>query len=501
MMAGVANRLWLAHSAAEHRRFMRGLRNPRRDQTMVLERILSANLNAQFLREHDLKCTDYESFISRVPVRSSADFDSWLVRAADSHGVLTEETILYFEKTSGTSGKPRLVPYTATLRSEIDRAVSTWMVYLSHEFPAAFAGPSYWSISPPLRPHSERTKSCVKIGASDAEYLTPITRILLKQILVAEPCGDELSLDEFYFRTLRRLLLTPGLALVSVWSPTFLIVLNDHLQSLWRDLLRSLPARFVKKYPGKPESWNEIWKKLTVVSCWTDAWATPWLDSVTRILGDVPIQGKGLLATEGVTSIPSGNSHVLAFRSHFYEFRAESGQILRADQLERGSIYEVILTTSGGLYRYATADLVEVTGFAASTPCLKFLGRNRTSDLVGEKITEIQATECIAQLRESAKVDLHAALRSGPDRRYSLLICAQSEISAEDIVDLAARVDKILSKNPYYDHARRIGQLAPVQGCLISEEAWRLLAVGRFVTREGTSKIPALLAPEIAENP
>ena len=49
----------------------------------------------------------------------------------------------------------------------------------------------------------------------------------------------------------------------------------------------------------------------------------------------------------------------------------------------------MILTTSGGLYRYRLKDIVRVTGFAGSVPLIKFMGKqDKVSDLFGEKLNE-----------------------------------------------------------------------------------------------------------------
>ena len=67
---------------------------------------------------------------------------------------------------------------------------------------------------------------------------------------------------------------------------------------------------------------------------------------------------------------------VLAVTSHFFEFECQkSGEIYLPDQLVKGRLYEVILSTGNGFMRYRTNDIVEVTGHFFSTPTLVFQGR------------------------------------------------------------------------------------------------------------------------------
>jgi hypothetical protein len=109
-------------------------------------------------------------------------------------------------------------------------------------------------------------------------------------------------------------------------------------------------------------------------------------------LGNVHIQGKGLMSTEGMVSFPYGEfqNPILAYQSHFFEFRdIQKKDIFRAHELQKNCIYEVIMTTASGLARYATGDLIQVLGFEQNVPYLTFIGRKGAmSDMVGEKLYE-----------------------------------------------------------------------------------------------------------------
>ena len=46
-----------------------------------------------------------------------------------------------------------------------------------------------------------------------------------------------------------------------------------------------------------------------------------------------------------------------------------------AHELELNKQYEVVLTTSGGLYRYKLRDIIEVMGFDEGVPLFRFVGK------------------------------------------------------------------------------------------------------------------------------
>lgn len=71
----------------------------------------------------------------------------------------------------------------------------------------------------------------------------------------------------------------------------------------------------------------------------------------------------------------------------YYEFLpADGGPALPCHRLQDGQIYEIVLTTYSGLYRYRPGDLVRVQGFTRSTPNLAFYSRvAEAANLAGEK--------------------------------------------------------------------------------------------------------------------
>jgi hypothetical protein len=88
-----------------------------------------------------------------------------------------------------------------------------------------------------------------------------------------------------------------------------------------------------------------------------------------------------------VVTIPFQGLKTLAIESHFYEFRdLTTGRIFPSWEIEIGNVYQPLLWTSSGFLRYALPDRVIMTGYNGETPVLEFLGRLRSTDLVGEKI-------------------------------------------------------------------------------------------------------------------
>jgi hypothetical protein len=328
----------------------------------------------------------------------------------------------------------------------------------------------------------EEADSVIPVGfESDSEYLGHFQRFLTREVFITPPelanCRDH---DALRFQTLVHLLNTPDLRLISVWHPSLLVLMLETLEERFEELVERLPqarARHLKQTECVPA---QIWRKLRLISCWEGPTCTPWIRELQQIFPGVHVQPKGLLATEGICSFPLGqHSNVAAVRSHYYEFICiESGDVFPLWKLRSGKTYSVVLTTGGGLYRYRTHDLVEVTGFLHRTPCLRFLHRdNQTSDLVGEKISQAQAEEICAGIPCEYRFAMIAPEVLGNCYRYVLYI-----ESAEDLSSLAEFLESGLCKNYHYRHARQLGQLAPAIVLCVEQAARK---VRQHLIRQG----------------
>jgi hypothetical protein len=452
------------------------------------------------------RLANYRDFADALPVVDRfSDLQPYIDRMAQGEAdVLFKGKTLFFETTSGSTAGPKWIPYNARLKAEFQRAVGVWMNNLYRHCPQAFAGPSYWSLSPALKAR-EQTEAGIPVGIdSDTDYFNPLTAYVLRQLFALPPgLGRIRNAHAFYVATWQALLSRPDLAFVSVWSPNFLLRLDAFLRAHADEILatpRLSPGRraALADLIGAGATWRALFPRLALLSCWTHAQAAIWLPELRAILGGIPIQGKGLLSTEGVATLPWADcGQVLAFTAHFYEFREPgAGRIFRAHDLQPGQVYELLLTTGGGLYRYACGDQVRCDHYIGQTPCLTFMGRGAAvSDLVGEKVSETAVNALFVALKaEAALTALYLyPCRQGAQARYLLLV--EGALPAQ-LPALAAAAEAALLANPYYQQARNIGQLLPLAAEAIPEGfSARIFAhyCRQRQIRDGDAKLPLLL--------
>jgi hypothetical protein len=470
--------LQLGHAASLRpawRRLREALADPARAQAERLAAVLAAGRGSRYGEAHRFdRITSMAAYQDRVPV---VDYDAlapWIARVADGEAqVLTTAPVRMVERSSGSTAATKLIPYTDGLLAEFSAATNPWIHDLLIALPALLGTRSYWSVSPATRGR-EVTRGGVPIGfTDDTEYFGPLARWALRRMLAVPPDVARLPDVETWRRaTIQALLAADDLGLLSVWSPTFLTLLLDALAADLDGYLAALaPARrrAVRRALDREGHLigEALWPRLALISCWTEGAAAGFLPALRAYFPRTRIQGKGLLATEGVVSVPLVGlpAPVLAVTSHLLELvdlEHPAARPLLAPDLRVGGLYSPILSTSGGLYRYALRDVIACVGHAGRTPCVRFRHKlDRVSDLAGEKLSAGLVESALDRARRELGLALGFALiapvvpEEGPPH-YCLFVEA-------DAPGLADVVERVLGESHHYAYCRRLGQLGPLR--------------------------------------
>lgn len=455
--------------------FEQKLKQPTVAQDALLREAIACGRDSAFGREHGFAdISSWATWQRRVPVMRWPDLAPWIERSkTESAAVLTTENPIHFERTSGSTAIAKDIPYTPALMAQFQRALVVWLAKLVQSCPEV-AGPAWWSLSPAPSQQLPSASGIPVGSASDAAYLQGSTaECLLASVIDTQAC---LSSARWKLETLARVAATEDLALISVWSPTFLSALLDSLNdadskpklNFLKQLLR--PQRYNALLAAvQAGDYSHLWPQLRVISAWADGPSALYMNRIAEQFPQAQIVPKGLFATEGVVSISWGLEphQPLAIDSHFFEFLDSHGQARLIEELEPGGHYEPVLTTAGGLYRYALGDVVEVSGFLDKTPTVRFVGRSDArSDLVGEKLDESIVAAALAAV-EPVRPAVLIPIADASQPHYRLLLQTDSESECAT----ASELDGKLSASYHYDIARRNGQLGPVEIVTVSNLA------------------------------
>lgn len=504
LAVGMANNAWRVSLLRDALAYRRATRDVADAQAKLLRRVLHQNIDSEFGRRWGFdSMRGVEDFRAGVPLSTYETYQHDIERLAQGvPSVLTSEPVILLEPTSGSTGPTKLIPYTRSLKAEFQRAIAPWIVDMLTEHPGAQWGQSYWAVSPVVR-RNEHSESGIPVGfEDDSEYLGRIGRRLVQAVL-AVPGTVRLieDVDNFRYVTLLFLLRSRNLSMISIWHPTFLTLLleplGEWLPQLTRDIATgritppsNMPAnlggQLSAAMASDPDRASEIeachsrtyrtsevisalWPKLCLISCWADGNAEPYLPKLTSLIPNAAFQPKGLVSTEGITSVPTRGTSgcALAVRSHFFEFLPQdtgSGEATAlAHQLEHGRRYSVVITTGGGLYRYMTHDLVDVVGYLDSCPLLRFVGKeSHVSDRFGEKLNSMHVQEALDAALAEHDISPEFAMVSFDDAEsgpaYALFV-ESNRASDRALLSSGTDLEKSLRQNYHYSYCRDLGQL------------------------------------------
>jgi len=445
MMRAALQRAWLASLVPAERRYRWALKHPEAAQLGLLRRACKSG--GAYSDDHRLHTIDsLGAWQSKVPIVDYDTLAPYLERArAGERTALSRDPITLFERSGGSTGTTtKLIPYNAGLLADFAAATGPWLAQMYRRF-ALVGTRAYWSLSPVVQ-GAKVTDGGVPIGmADDTEYFGPVRRFVLAKTMAVDPSVMHAP-DFVTWRrvTLDQLLAADDLGFISVWSPTFLTVLLDGLRPRW--------------------------PRLRLVSCWTDGPAAAQLAALSDILPGVPIQPKGLLATEGVVSLPYGDGPgtALALTSHLLEMidlAHPERRPLLPHELRVGGEYSPLLTTRGGLVRYHLKDIVR----CVAPLRIQFVGKlDQISDQVGEKIHARQVELALASSR-------HTFVLLAPvmvDGRASYCLYLEG---ADDPDAVARALDVHLMSGHAYRYARELGQLGPLRVAVVHDGRERAL--------------------------
>ena len=297
--------------------FYFAIKDVRRVQQRKLLSIVGDNSETDFGKRYSFSnIRTIEDFRFAIPISTYEDYEDYVTQIADGiDNVLTRDKVLMLEPTSGSTSPSKFIPYTESLKSEFQRGIFPWLYDIITNRPNVARGSFYWSVTPATH-KQERTQGGVPIGfGDDGAYFTQEQQGLIAQLsAVPFDIAQIPDISEFRKRTLDHLTKNKDLSFISVWNPTFLSL-----------LLRGV------------DNPKDIWPNLSLISAWADGNASNYIGEIQRLLPDVEIQPKGLIATEGFVSFPLTNRHgsALSVNSHFFEFKdLANGDVRLANELD-----------------------------------------------------------------------------------------------------------------------------------------------------------------------
>ncbi|MDD3905854.1 MAG: GH3 auxin-responsive promoter family protein [Candidatus Omnitrophica bacterium] len=477
--------------------FENSTKDPLKAQERTLLKYLRRNRNTEFGIEHGFaSIKSIRDFRSRVSLSKYEKIRPYITRMENGeNNILTRDKVVFFGITSGTTGKPKLIPVTKYSQDKKAGLMALWAYYLARKHPKVIDGKVLAIISPEVKNHTE---AGIPYGPEDGHAYNNLPPVIKKKYVLPYELFYIENYDARYYCILR-IAIEHNISTIATLNPSTLVILCDRIELLKDRIIKDIAAgtldnsleiepevrRIIeKKLKPNPKRAKElktildktgsllpkdVWPALDLIECWKGGTVKAYLRELPRYFGDVDIWDFGCLSTEARSSIPmtgDGAGSVLAIETNFYEFipkediDKEDKRVLLCNELEKGKEYLLVVTTPGGLYRYDIDDVVRVDGFFNKTPIIEFVqkGHNAVS-LTGEKVYEAHVIESVMSALNVHKLQIisfSACTESGNPPRYVFLVEFSAEPSRDEKMKFLSSVEKELCiRNSEYDDIRK----------------------------------------------
>lgn len=413
------------YNKAKYSQYQRKLADaPRISEQRLLE-LLRRTEDTRFGRDFHLAGIDsISAFRQRLPICDFSDMLPYVEAVAngDKSALFpASERIMGFSCTSGTTGKPKMLPITRHWLSTYQRHWRIWGIKALMDHPGVLYK-KWLQISGSARMAQTLSgHDAGAISAITARYQNPLVQY---GFAAPHEIGDIHDSHARHYALLRLAIVHPVGFIITITAANLikLAELADEVKlTLIRDIhdgtmtgggddsklhaprLRKLAqvrnperARELERIVSRTGTLypKDFWQ-LELISCWTGGTVGYQARNLRKYYGDTAVRDVGYISTEGRHTVPIDDATpngLLVADGAFYEFIPEGGGDVRcAHELDVGQTYEVAVTTENGVFRCRLGDVVRCNGFEGPSPIIEFLCKTQQyADLEGEKISGYQ---------------------------------------------------------------------------------------------------------------
>ena len=244
----ILNRLFIFFCKKSYKNFVSNIKSKskiRKTQVKILLEILKTNKNTEYLKTFETESQILnaenekeliEKFQNKIPIVNYEDIKEFVEKEkSGENNVLLSDKIKLFELTSGSTSDVKYIPYTEKFLKSYMNGVFAWIYNLYQNNKRLFFGSSYWSVSPILKREAV-TNGGIRVGIEDdTSYFDKVSAFFLNKLFtVPKEIKNIQNMEDFLLITAVFLLLSENLAMISVWSPSFLMILLDFIEKNYK---------------------------------------------------------------------------------------------------------------------------------------------------------------------------------------------------------------------------------------------------------------------------
>ncbi len=414
-------------------------------QEQFLRKLLFEYQNTELGRTYKIgEIKTIDQFRSRIPVLPYSSYEPLCDRIAKGEqNILTSDPVVYFNLTSGSTSKQKLIPVTKRFQNSLLQPNLTSIGFLQEALKSQ--GRKFGKLL--------ATNSVQLVGTTSGgiDYGTASVGILrmgkfVYEQLFAHPYETLQPADSLarHYLCLLFALGNTNLRGIGANFPMLVLRICNYLELYTEDLIKDLETGKIATWlslepevrailerqmlanPRRAAQLREIykshgiltpklaWSNLSFVATARGGTSDFYFERFPTYFEDTPGFGAVYSSAEGTFSINHAlntDGSILAIATGFFEFipqnqwEAQHPQTLLATEVKPGELYRILVTNYSGFYRYDIGDVVEVVGFYEQAPLLIF--RYRRGGLLSsttEKTTEFHVTQVMQALQQKFSV-------------------------------------------------------------------------------------------------
>jgi hypothetical protein len=453
--AFVARRQWTRWEELTNR--------PQDTQDRLLLHIITRNRSTRFGGDHRFDAIHtLRDYRKQVDIGDYERLRPYMERAKNGEAnTLTEEPIVMFTMTSGSTGEPKLIPVTETSRRNHRQLTRFWYYRALVDHPDLFSGKLLGVVSQAIE---GRTAGGIPFGSASGLVYQSSPSWIQNANAAPREIAEVKDFEAKYYLTMR-LALEHDITFLGTPNPSTILKLvesvNQNKYEIIKDIcdgtltarcnlqpeMRAALAGRLRKNPARAKRLEslikndgtlrpkEYWPRLQLMGCWKGGTVGVRLKEFARWFAKAtPLRDLGYMASEAQMTLPisdEGSAGILAINENFYEFIPESEigspapTTLTCAEIEKGASYYLVLTTPAGLYRYDINDIVRVSGFYNQTPLIEFVCKGRdVTNITGEKLHVNHVIQAMAQAQNAARMAVQhfRACADVEKSRYSFFV-------------------------------------------------------------------------------
>jgi len=492
-------------------------KQPATHQSAFLERLCSVQAATSYGSAHGFAdIEDMECWRRNVPVMFESDLRSLAQRMlkGDSQ-ILVNDDVLAWNRTSGTTGEPKLIPVTQRNRLERGAFKRRWHAQSRMLLP----GQGKLTSINLLNMYVHESGVGVRLEAGQPPVRAATSGLAKGYNPWIPECCYRIDDYDARYEMLMRFMAGRSLRRMIIINPSTLVLferlLHRRYESMVRDIADGtiaddLPIDVLSRQelnaalPAMPDvardmdaakslgtlHMSTLLPTLEGIGCWRSGGVVHFSDRLGELYGVDRVMDLGYHASEGLFSIPVTTHDagtLLDTVNTLVEFLPaddappEPGscpETIGPDALEVGKRYWTICSGFNGLYRWWMNDIIDVVDFVEQTPRIRFLCKGgRMNSTTGEKMDEYHVAAAASRIgaAEGIAIDGVAAAVCLEGDLPHYVVALESDV--QDGSRLSVAFDEALKDiNPEYRFHRGRGAVEPVQIIAVAPgrfEAWR----------------------------